>query len=205
MYSGKYKKSLHQFIVEKWYGKELLDEMYKKGFIIEHLDNNEFNNTLSNLDFLLSDYNTAKGQWLDKDIVKYRDRIALRMYKNFHTDTYEISVAFNECFDEKLADGRILPVKAIHFLYDTDYITVLLDASKIIHDYIFLSTIQMDKLSFCDIRIEYAHFVDLTDEERERVGNGNGGIIERDGKILLIPGKYMKIVSGHKIKEWDEK
>lgn len=56
--------------------------------------------------FLLKDYNTAKGQSLDKDIIRFRDKIALCfLYKNFDTETYEISIAFNEPYDEVQLDG----------------------------------------------------------------------------------------------------
>ena len=99
--------------------------MYENGYIIEHLDNNEFNNSLSNLDFLLKDYNTAKGQSLDKDIVRFKNKIALRMYKNFCTNTYEISLGFNEPLDEITADGTVRPVQAMHLLYRRDYYTVI--------------------------------------------------------------------------------
>lgn len=200
LYSNKLRCYLHQYIIEKWYGKEMLDEMYKNGFIIEHLDNNEFNNSISNLEFLLQDYNTAKGQSLDKDIIKYRDKIALRMYKNFDSSTYEISIAFNEPFDES---GFIKPIQAMHFLYECDYYGVILDANRIIHDYITLGEIPIKKLSHTKMIIDYAQFISLTKEEVERIGNGKGGIIERNGKTYLIPGKNLRMISSHQIKKWD--
>lgn len=203
LFSGTLNCSLHQYIMRKWYGEEMVNEMYKNGYIIEHLDNDEFNNRLSNLDFLLKDYNTAKGQSLDKDIVRYRDKIALRMYKNFETSTYEISVAFNEPFNEVLSDGTIKPIQAIHLLYDRDYYSVILDANKILHDYITLNEIKMDKLSHIRAIIDYATLIELTPEEQERIGNGKGGIIVRDGKPFFVIGKNLKIVSSHHIDDWN--
>ncbi len=202
LFSSKLGCYLHQFIVEKWYGKEMLDDMYKNGYIIEHLDNNEFNNVLSNLDFLLKDYNTAKGQSLDKDIKRFKNRIALRMYKNFKTGTYEISLGFNEAFDEILSDGTKKPIQAMHLLYERDYYSVILDANKIIHDYITLNRIEINKLSHSKLKIDYALYFHLTPEEQERVGNGKGGLIEREGKYYVIIGKNIKLESVHQIKDW---
>lgn len=203
LYSSKLKKYLHQFIMDEWYGEDMRKIMYENGYIIEHLDNNEFNNSLSNLDFLLKDYNTAKGQSLDKDIVRFKNKIALRMYKNFHTNTYEISLGFNEPLDEITADGTVRPVQAMHLLYRRDYYTVILDANKILHDYIELNQIDLNKLSHCDLKIDYAAFLKLTPEEWERVGNGKGGIIVRNGRSYAILGDKIKLHSVHKIKDWE--
>ena len=202
LYSYKLKCYLHQYIMEKWYGEEYLKEMYEKKYIIEHFDNNEFNNTISNLDFLLKDYNTAKGQSLDKDIEKYRDKIALRMYKNFKTETYEISVGFNEDFFEE-KNGTYKPIKSLHFLYDKEYQSVILDAYLIIDQYRSSNTIEYKKLSYKKMVVEYATTIKLTPEEVESVGNGKGGFIERDGKIYVIPGKNIKLIASHQIKDWE--
>lgn len=202
LYSSKFKCYLHQYIMEKWYGKEHLKEMYENGYIIEHFDNNEFNNKISNLDFLLKDYNTAKGQSLDKDIEKYRDKIALRMYKNFKKGTYEISVGFNEDFFE-IKNGTYKPIKSLHFLYDKEYRSVILDAYLIIDQYISSNAIELKKLSFKKYTIEYATTIQLTPEEVESVGNGKGGFIERDGKFYVITGKNVKLIASHQIKDWE--
>lgn len=48
-YSNEYKKSLHQISFDYYFGEEMRKEAYSKDFIIEHLDNNGFNCSISNL------------------------------------------------------------------------------------------------------------------------------------------------------------
>lgn len=88
-------------------------------------------------------------------------------------------------------------------LYRRDYYTVILDANKILHDYIELHQIDLNKLSHCDLKIDYAAFLQLTPEEWERVGNGKGGIIVRNGRSYAILGDTIKLHSVHKLKEWE--
>ena len=40
----------------------------KKGYVVDHINNEHNDCRISNLEFLKKDYNTAKGQQLDKDI-----------------------------------------------------------------------------------------------------------------------------------------
>lgn len=152
--------------------------------------------------FLLKDYNTAKGQSLDKDIIRFRDKIASCLYKNFDTETYEISIAFNEPYDEVQSDGTKKSIQAMHFLYECDYYAVILDVNKIIHDYTTIGQIQMEKLSHSKFEVDYALVFQLTLEERERIGNGKGGFIERNEKTYAVIGQHLKMISSHQIKKW---
>ncbi len=203
--SGKLKCSLHQYVMRKWYGAEIVKSMYENGYIIEHLDNKPHNCVISNLEFLLKDYNTAKGQSLDKDIIKSLDKFALSMYKDFKKGNYEIAIAFNQdtnFFDENR--NVIRPLKAIHLLYGSDYYFVILQAQQIIHNLVNTKKLQLNKLSFEKIMIEEAFFLELSPEEKNRTGNGKGGIIVRNGKVYLIPGKNCLINSVSQVTNWDK-
>ena len=59
---------LHRYIMGKWYGEDVLEDLTQKGYVVDHLDNEHNNCIISNLEFLNKDFNTAKGQWLDKQI-----------------------------------------------------------------------------------------------------------------------------------------
>lgn len=39
--------------MEKWYGKETLDEMTEKGWVVDHMNNNGYDCRICNLEFLL--------------------------------------------------------------------------------------------------------------------------------------------------------
>ena len=58
---------LHRYVMQFWYGEEMLHEMTKCGFVVDHLNNNPEDCRLSNLEFLRKAYNTAKGQVFDVD------------------------------------------------------------------------------------------------------------------------------------------
>lgn len=52
------------------------------------------------------------------------------------------------------------------------------------------------------MKIDYAVMLQLTQEEMERIGNGKGGFVIRDGKMVAVLGDRVKIGSVHQIKEW---
>jgi hypothetical protein len=43
IYSGKYKKYLHQVVMEFWHGTENFQKAKVMGFVVDHIDNNGFN------------------------------------------------------------------------------------------------------------------------------------------------------------------
>ncbi len=77
---------LHRYIVAKWYGEDTLEEFTENGYVVDHLDNIHYNCKVSNLEFLKKDFNTAKGQWLDKQVKELEHQYALAIYKDFITE-----------------------------------------------------------------------------------------------------------------------
>ncbi|HSH24483.1 MAG TPA: hypothetical protein VLA13_02965 [Massilibacterium sp.] len=51
-YSNEYKKTLHQIVIDYYFGEEVRKKFYESNYIIEHLDNDGFNCDISNLFFL---------------------------------------------------------------------------------------------------------------------------------------------------------
>ena len=88
--------SLHRYMVEKWYGKEILQEMTEQGWVVDHMNNNGFDCRICNLEFLLSRHNVAKGQRLDVESKEMWKNIALNLYKDFTTGFYQIAIGFND-------------------------------------------------------------------------------------------------------------
>ena len=58
---------LHSYIMKKWYGEELCQEMKGKGYVIDHMDNVSSNCCIDNLSFLQSAYNKSKGLTFDQE------------------------------------------------------------------------------------------------------------------------------------------
>ena len=83
---------LHRYIMSKWYGKKILDEMSEKGYIVEHMNNKHMDCRISNLEFLKKAYNTAKAQTFDKDSVEMEKHIAVNIFKDFSTGCYQLVV-----------------------------------------------------------------------------------------------------------------
>lgn len=76
---------LHRYIMKKWYGEEVVQAMDVKGWIVDHMNNDGFDCRISNLEFLATRHNVAKGQTVDVESEKMRYHIALNMFKDFTT------------------------------------------------------------------------------------------------------------------------
>lgn len=87
---------LHRYMMKKWYGQDVLAEMTKGGWVVDHMNNNGCDCRICNLEFLSSRYNLAKGQTLDVESAEMKFRIALNMFKDFSTGLYQISIGFND-------------------------------------------------------------------------------------------------------------
>lgn len=104
---------LHRYIVAKWYGEDTLEEFTENGYVVDHLDNIHYNCKVSNLEFLKKDFNTAKGQWLDKQVKELEHQYALAIYKDFITECYQITIGMNNPICRRDLDGTEHYVGAI--------------------------------------------------------------------------------------------
>lgn len=197
---------LHRYIMKKWYGEEIFDEMVKRGWVVDHMNNNGFDCRICNLEFLAPNQNIAKRHNLDIEAEEQRHHIALNLFKDFSTGLYQISIVFND--NVYLSNGieKIgQPINSIFLLYDCDYRLVINDAEQILLEYKTNRKFRLDKLNYIDIKYALSTFIDLSEQEFEEVINGNRMTVERDGKTYLIIGKNNYLISAHYKEGWNKK
>lgn len=173
---------LHRYIVAKWYGDDVLEEMTKKGYVVDHMNNNHTDCRISNLEFLKKAYNTAKGQSFDVDSKIMEHHIAVNIFKDFATGCYQVTIGCNDDIVEETTDGEKYHIVAIMLLYDCDYSIVINDAENILLIYETEGRIDVGKTHACDLKVRKAVDIELTEEEK------NGAVVVRDGIAYLILG-----------------
>lgn len=194
--------SLHRYIMKKWYGEEMVDDMTAKGWVVDHMNNDGLDCRISNLEFLPKQINTAKGNYLDVSIRELRFRIALSLHKDFSTGLYQIHIGFNkpaslyDAASGKFATEEFHQLAKLKFLYNCDYRTVINDATNILSDYELYGCVKLDRLHFIDKKAEYFENIILTEEEKGK------SVIERDGKYYFIIGNGIMFYSSPVDKGW---
>lgn len=173
---------LHRYMMKKWYGEDVLKEFSDKGYVVDHMNNNHMDSRISNLEFLKHNRNVAKGQYMDKESVQLRHRIAVNIFKDFSTGYYQITVGCNDNIARKDANGEVHYINSIKLLYNCDYSLVILDAEALLTQYEADGQINLKHLRSCDIKIQDAPNIQLTDEEK------NQAFVIRDGVTYLVIG-----------------
>ncbi len=196
--SKKLGKYLHRYIMEKWYGPEMLKVMTENGFVVDHLNNDGFDCRIQNLEFLQDAENKAKGLTIDQQINDIREKIAISMFKDFSTGLYQLTLGFNQEVGE-YKDGYIYPVTAVKFLYKGDYIEVINDVRKIILDYSLYKRIDTPKLNYIDKEVIYTVFLNIKKHEK------GSPIITRNNQSYIILNDSTKIYSLTFKKGWGMK
>lgn len=195
---------LHRYMMEKWYGKETLDEMTEKGWVVDHMNSNGYDCRICNLEFLLKRHNVAKGQTLDVESEELKSHIALNLFKDFSTGLYQISIGFNDdvyFWNEKT--NELKPANSLFLLYDCDYRLVINDAEQILLEYQTERKIGLGKLKFVDYKIEFAPQIQFTEQEVDEIINGNRWYVERNGEIYFVKGKNNWILDVHYKEGWE--
>lgn len=189
---------LHRYIMKKWYGEEVIQAMDVKGWIVDHMNNDGFDCRISNLEFLATRHNVAKGQTVDVESEKMRYHIALNMFKDFTTGLYQISIGFNDLvylLNEK--ENTYQPINTLYLLYDCDYRIVINDAEQILLDYDLYKKVNLSKLQCLEYECKFPPTIEITEEEK------NGACVERDGEIYMIIGNGKTFIhSAHYKKGW---
>ena len=164
--------SLHKYMMGKWYGDEVVREFYNKGYIIDHINNEHYDNRISNLAFYLRTRNVAKGMYFDKESKQIRDRLLVQIHKDFSNKCYQISLVFNDSFITMREDDTIVRIYTLYLLYnDVLYSTVVNDATDIItmfqeKDEIDLSGLKYFDYEICDEKSETLFGINLVNDER---------------------------------------
>lgn len=167
--------TLHSYVMKQWYGKELCAEMKAKGFVIDHMDNKSHNCCIDNLSFLSDSYNKAKGMTFDKEN-QDKSFIALTLCRDFETELYQITIAFNYPATLILKDfEHPAIIELAYLLYEGDYRTVIADALDILLEYKSDYTFQPEKLRTIDYHIEGLIGKALPPEVHEEYLSGTHG------------------------------
>lgn len=189
--------SLHRYIMGKWYGEEMVDELTLKGYVVDHMNNEHTDCRISNLEFLKKSYNTAKGQTFDVDAKELQWRIAVNIFKDFSTGNYQITIGCNDTIVGIDESGQKYYVNSIMLLYCCDYSIVINDAENILRIYETEGKILVSQTHSCDMKIRKTEDIQLTDEEK------NGAIIIRDGIPYIIIGNGQTYLNSiHYEKGW---
>lgn len=189
--------ALHRYIMEKWYGEEMLSEMTSQGWVVDHMNNDGFDCRISNLEFLPTRHNIAKGQTVDVEAEALRRHIALSMFKDFSTGFYQIHICCNDPISLwNAATREAQPLARIMFLYDCDYRIVVNDARDILLDYELYKKIPLEKLHYVDFKPEFCKWVVPREEEKGRP------FIERDGTLYACIGNIIWYHSSAIEKGW---
>ncbi|MBA4507559.1 hypothetical protein H1057_05765 [Clostridium sporogenes] len=187
LYSNEYKKTLHQIVIDYYFGEDFRKKLYESDYIIEHLDNDGFNCDISNLYFLKKIKNTYKGWYFDKEIVKAIPIMALKIYHIIENKTFQITIVFNQSFVNKTSEKILDTIK---LLYEYNYDIVLQDAEQILETVVnsnYINFGEWEKLyRYNDIEINYAPEIQLTEEEKQQ---GYGTIIYREGIAHILLGQ----------------
>ena len=173
---------LHRYMMAKWYGEDILRDLTEKGYVVDHLNNNHFDCRITNLEFLKKNRNTAKGQYFDVEAPQMRERLAVSLFKDFSTGCYQITIGCNDTIVRIDADGRKHYINEIKLLYNCEYPIVILDAEAILTEYESSSRISLGNLRNCDVHIQEAILLDLTEEEKDHA------FAFRDGVPYLVIG-----------------
>lgn len=165
--------SLHKYMMNKWYGDAVVQEFYEKGYVIDHINNEHYDNRISNLAFYSRTRNVAKGMYFDKESKWIRDKLLVQIYKDFLNECYQIALVFNGCFFIMQEDESIVRIYALYLLYNNDisYSTVVNDATDIITMFqekkeIDLSEVKYFNYDICDENSNTLLGMDWANEEK---------------------------------------
>lgn len=173
---------LHRYVMAKWYGKKMLEDMTREGYVVDHMNNNHMDCRISNLEFLKHNRNVAKGMYFDKESEAMRHDIAVTIFKDFTTGCYQVTIGCNANIAINDSGGNVHYITAIKLLYNCHYSLVILDAEQILTQYDEMQRFTLENMHYCDKRIIEAIPMELTEDEKD------GTFVVRDGKVYLILG-----------------
>lgn len=175
LYNEKLGGYLHIYIMRKWYGEEIYNQMSLNGYIVDHMDNNGYNCCVENLFFLLENENKAKGFTVDQ-YNEEKTYMALTLFRDFETKHIQITIVFNYPAIAKISSiHNPALIDLVYLLYDRDYPEVINDARTILYDYKRDYTFEPEKLHFSDYHIEGTYGAPVPKEIYDKYIEGSHG------------------------------
>ncbi|TWT08202.1 hypothetical protein FQV26_10440 [Planococcus sp. CPCC 101016] len=160
-FTKRYKK-LYEIVMCAWYGKEIVDQMRDRKFIIEHLDNDPHNCSIENLTFAHEDFNKAKAFSFDKVRPALLAKVAMNIYKNFSAQEYEITLGFNDSYTlttDEDGESKTIPLNALFLKYSDDFETLIMEANFIANSFKKELDLNIDALNCLEYRCVPANFL----------------------------------------------
>lgn len=179
---------LHIYIMKKWYGDDVYEQMKNDGYVVDHMDNDGHNCCIDNLCFLMDNENKAKGLTVDQYSAE-KTHIALTLCKDFYTELTQITIVFNYPAVAKISTlDKPAVIEMAFLLYDKEYPEVINDAKKILFDYYNYGIFEPQKLNWADYQIEGHYGVPISKEAYDKyISGGHGHTIfymERKAPLL---------------------
>ena len=172
---------LHQLVIRYFYGEDVLNEAYKNNFVIDHLDNNGYDCTYGNLTLIPKKENSAKGLTYDIERAESIRKFAINITKDFNTQEFQISIAFNQPANIRIEDMEE-PLAILYLRYGTEYKTTFIDARSILNDLNEEGFLNLANLRHNGLDYRKAEVMFTTHDEIA------SGYAIRDGQICGIQG-----------------
>lgn len=205
LYSNTCKKTLHQIVIDYYFGEKVRKKAYEKNMVVEHLNNNGLDCRISNLYFLHDSKNKYKGNYFDKKSEEALPKFALRVFHIINNSTFQITIGFTA--DANIMIDKTRPIQSIKFLYkNIEYWNVIQDAETMLDELIENCMLNLnDKLyRYIDYRIKYGEYFQVTESEGKS-GILPGNVIWRNGIPYTVMGDSdrIRILSSHFEENWD--
>lgn len=174
---------LHHLVVKHFYGNDVFNDAIKSNMVIDHLDNNGYENTYENLAIIPRNENSAKGLTFDIERNEAKRKFVINITKDMETEEFQISVIFNIPYNLISSEKNYsIPLHVLYFRYGTDYKTAFMDARSILNDLNMNGIIDFSKFRYKDFTYREAKVVHVKPEEL------NNGTFIIDGHVYLVQG-----------------
>lgn len=174
---------LHKLVVEHFYGKDVLEEAYKNNMVIDHLDNNGYENVYENLALIPRKENSAKGLTYDIERKETMRKFVINITKDMGTEEFQVSVIFNIPYNLlSRVNNCSIPLHVLYFRYGTDYKTAFIEARSILNDLDENGIIDFGNLRYKDFSYREAEVVHIEPAELKN------GMFFRDGQVYFVQG-----------------
>ncbi|MCY9308687.1 HNH endonuclease [Bacillus inaquosorum] len=171
--------ALHRFVMEHWYGSDVVKRAKQDDYVVDHLNNNGLDCQISNLCFIPRILNTSKGNDYDIRRKDVRPRLAINITKDFDTQLFQITMAFNKSPATFYSHGKRIPVSKMYFLYDR-FRRALIDANSIIDDVVEDNIVNIQKLNHIDFDYETIKYLYIPPDQAE-----SEFMIGQDGELYM--------------------
>lgn len=183
---------LHIYMMKKWYGEDMVDNLHQSGWIVEHMNNRGNDCRISNLTFMLGDENKAKGFSTDKYIDELQWHLAVSMFHDFSTQCYQVTIGCNDAIITRDDTGKQRHVQDIRLLYDYRYQAYNIVVNEVTHlllTYRQTKRFSLSGMTFCKKRVDFCPDFELSEDEYKQA------IVRREEVPYIVLGNGMSWIN----------